>query len=295
MEAQTLSAPESSRADLSRLRLRLKELRAENSAQWTAKVNPDRALQYLAKSVDEVLRDLWSCSGFGDATLVAVGGYGRGELSPFSDVDLLILMPDGYRESDIAAPAERLVSALWDIGLDAGHSIRSIDECMVAATEELSIATALLESRWVAGPKPPVKRLMERWFATMDVKEFAQGKLLELQQRHGRHQDTPYSLEPNCKESPGGLRDLQVLRWVTTAFGLGHRWRDLATNELITTHEARELARCQRLLNTKPPRQLQMMTRSSKSLATLAAPSSFWMRPSFRNTSTTTPRSWQKL
>lgn len=262
MEAPTVTAPSPSTAspaspepgcaaiDLGRLRQRLKDCRAENAKLWTPRANPDRALRHLAKSVDAVLTELWSCAGFGNATLVAVGGYGRGELSPYSDVDLLILMPDGYQETTIAAPAERLVSAFWDIGLDAGHSIRSIDECMTAAQDELSVATALLEARWIAGPKAPVKKLLERWFETIDIKEFAQGKLLELQQRHGRHQDTPYSLEPNCKESPGGLRDLQVLRWVTTAFGLGHRWRDLALNSLITEFEARELARSQRLLNT---------------------------------------------
>lgn len=262
MEAPTVSAPSPSTAsssaaspgcgaiDLHALRQRLTQYRADNAKLWTPRANPDRALRHLAKSVDSVLSELWACAGFGNATLVAVGGYGRGELSPFSDVDLLILMPNDYQEPEITGPAERLVSAFWDIGLDAGHSIRSIDECMQAASEELSIATALLESRWVAGPKAPVNRLLKQWFDTINVKEFAQGKLLELQQRHGRHQDTPYSLEPNCKESPGGLRDLQVLRWVTTAFGLGHRWKDLATNDLITEPEARELDRCQRLLNT---------------------------------------------
>jgi len=193
MEAQTVTAPAPSRAnptpaqagcaaiDLAALRQRLKDYRAENAKLWTPKASPDRALQHLAKSVDAVLAELWACAGFGNATLVAVGGYGRGELSPHSDVDLLILMPDSYQESEITGAAERLVSAFWDIGLDAGHSIRSIDECMAAAQDELSIATALLEARWVAGPKAPVKRLMRRWFETIDIKEFAQGKLLELQ------------------------------------------------------------------------------------------------------------------
>jgi [protein-PII] uridylyltransferase len=200
------------------LRDTLRQARADNAAAWTATARPAPLLRQLAHSVDEVLTRLWQDHGLAGASLVAVGGYGRGELFPHSDVDLLILIPDGTTEAMIASPAERLVSALWDIGLDASHSIRTLQECMDGAAGDLTIATSLLEARWVAGPKAPVRRLRQSWFECIDVKDFAQGKLLEMQQRHGRHQDTPYSLEPNCKESPGGLRDLQILRWVTTAF-----------------------------------------------------------------------------
>ena len=234
--------------DLRALKQMLLDARAANAALWTTRDSPATALAALSRDVDRVLRLLWESAGFHEATLVAVGGYGRGELFPYSDVDLLILMPNGYQESTIAAPAERLVSALWDIGLEAGHSIRSLDECIEQATNDLTIATSLLESRWLAGPKSPLKKLMSRWFAEIDIKDFAQGKLLEMQQRHGRFQDTPYSLEPNCKESPGGLRDLQVLRWVTTAFGLGEHWHDLTAAGLITEAEASQLQRDQRTL-----------------------------------------------
>ncbi len=232
-----------------RLRHQMQAARAANTLLWGPRTNPVTPLRALSASVDGILRQLWTAAGFGGATLVAVGGYGRGELFPFSDVDLLILMPEGYQEADIAAPAERLVSALWDIGLDAGHSIRSTSECLAQSREDLTIATSLMESRWLAGPKAPVKELLHRWFTELDLKDFAQGKLLEMQHRHARHQDTPYSLEPNCKESPGGLRDLQVLRWVTTAFGLGHRWRDLGQRGLITEREASQLQRDQRMLS----------------------------------------------
>lgn len=219
-----------------------------NASRWTATSDPRILTRAFAKSVDDILRALWLAAGFGNATLVAVGGYGRGALFPYSDVDVMILMPDGYEESKIATPAERFVGMLWDIGLDAGHSIRSIAECIEQARQDLTIATSLLESRWIAGPKPPVAKLHKAWFEHMNVRDFAQGKLLELQQRHGRHQDTPYSLEPNCKESPGGLRDLQVLHWVATAFGLGSEWSDLSKNQLITPREAHQLRRDQRTL-----------------------------------------------
>ncbi len=233
---------------LAELRDALRAARAANAAAWTATARPAPLLRQLARSVDAVLTRLWQEHGFAAASLVAVGGYGRGELFPHSDVDLLILIPDGTTESMIASPAERLVSALWDIGLDASHSIRTLEECLDGAAGDLTIATSLLEARWIAGPKAPVRRLRQAWFECMDVQDFAQGKLLEMQQRHGRHQDTPYSLEPNCKESPGGLRDLQILRWVTTAFGLYHDWGGLAHRGLITDREARELRKSQHLL-----------------------------------------------
>lgn len=207
------------------------------------------AMRGLARGVDAVLKDLWQDFGIRHAALVAVGGYGRGALAPYSDVDLLILMPENYSEEAIRSAAERLVTAFWDIGLDAGHSIRSVSECITQAQTDLTIASALLESRWICGPRSLHQQLERAWFEGINVKDFAQGKLLEMQQRHGRHQDSPYSLEPNCKESPGGLRDLQVLRWVTRAFGLGHRWDDLANNGLITAREATELQRAQKMLH----------------------------------------------
>ena len=232
------------------LRAKLLLARQSNQTLWTQDANPAIPLGEMSKAVDEILRALWADAGIPKATLVAVGGYGRGELFPFSDVDLLILMPEGYEESEITGPIEQLVSQFWDIGLDASHSVRSVSESIQHAQEDLTIATALLEARWLAGPKAPVKQLLNEWFSAINIQEFAQGKQLELQQRHARHQDTPYSLEPNCKESPGGLRDLQVLRWITTAFGLGKTWTDLKRERLITDREARELTKAQRLLQT---------------------------------------------
>ena len=246
MEAQTVSDATS---PIEALKQSLNEARAVNASAWTASVNPATPLAELSRQVDRILVRLWDHYGFGNAALVAVGGYGRGQLFPHSDVDLLILLPEGLVEDQIREPAERLVSALWDIGLDAGHSIRSVRECIVQAKSDLTIATALLESRWIAGPKHLVRELHEQWRQSIAAPEFAQGKLLEMQQRHARHQDTPYSLEPNCKESPGGLRDLQVLHWVTTAFGLGKKWSDLARDGLITEREARELVKSERLLH----------------------------------------------
>jgi len=235
-------------SDIGSIRNTLRAAREQSAALWTARAHPGAALTQHSRDVDQALRSLWQRGGLPGATLVAVGGYGRGELFPYSDVDLLILMPEGYNESEASPLVERLVTSFWDLGLDAGHSVRSVSECIERARDDLSIATALLESRWISGPRAPLTQLTAKWFESLDIKEFAQGKLLERQQRHGRHQDTPYSLEPNCKESPGGLRDLQVLRWVTTAFGYGPRWSDLAKAGLISEREADELRRAQRLM-----------------------------------------------
>ncbi len=230
---------------IEQIRDSLKQARQAHFGRWTPKANPETLLREHAKIVDKALADLWAGYQIAGSALVAVGGYGRGELAPYSDIDLLVLMPEGYEDWAIADAAQALVTALWDIGLDVGHSIRSVSQCIEHARQDVSIATALLESRTIAGPKHLVRDLKKAWAEQIQVAAFAQSKLLEMQQRHARHQDTPYSLEPNCKESPGGLRDLQVLRWVTTAFGLSPKWADLARDGLITLVEARELARGQ--------------------------------------------------
>ncbi len=234
--------------NIEQIRNTLKRARQAHFERWAPKSNPEVLLREHAKIVDQALTALWASVSVAGASLVAVGGYGRGELAPYSDIDLLVLMPEGYEEAEITRDAEALVTALWDIGLDVGHSIRSVSECMEQAKQAVSIATALLEARHIAGPKALVRALKKAWAEQLQVTDFAQSKLLEMQQRHARHQDTPYSLEPNCKESPGGLRDLQVLRWITTAFGLSPRWQDLARDGLITEIEARELARGQKRL-----------------------------------------------
>jgi [protein-PII] uridylyltransferase len=149
---------------LGTLRKSLRQARERNASLWTPRTNPVTAMRRFSRDVDGILRALWNDFAIPQASLIAVGGYGRDALAPFSDVDLLILMPEGYREAAIAPQAEALVSGFWDIGLDAGHSIRSLSECMQQAQDDLTIATALLESRWIAGPKPPVAALKHAWF-----------------------------------------------------------------------------------------------------------------------------------
>ena len=198
----------------------------------------------LARHVDTTLADLWQGAGLpAGAALVAVGGYGRGELFPYSDVDVLLLLPDGPTPPDdaTAAAVSDFVTACWDIGLEIGSSVRTVDECMAEAAREVTVQTALLEARFICGARRLFTRSVHAHTAAIDPKAFLRAKTLEMQQRHVKYEGTPYALEPNCKESPGGLRDLQVVVWVARAAGLGRTWGQLASKGLITPFEARQL------------------------------------------------------
>jgi [protein-PII] uridylyltransferase len=209
---------------------------------------PDPLVRGMARSTDELLCGLWSAVGLEDHCLVAVGGYGRGELFPFSDVDLLILMPAGISEESNQRKIEDFVTACWDNGLEIGHSVRTIAECLSEASKDVTVQTAMLEMRFICGERQLALSLHTAFTSALKPAEFFSAKLLELRQRHHRFEDTPFSLEPNCKESPGGLRDLHVILWVARAAHLGTDWRELADSGLITPSEAKSLARNERLL-----------------------------------------------
>ncbi len=203
-------------------------------------------LKDLCRCVDQNLSEIWKSFKFPkEVSLVAVGGYGRGELFPYSDVDVLILLATAP-DKELKEKLESLVQVLWDIGLDIGHSIRTVDECMTEAAADITVKTALLEARLIAGSRNNFRDLKARYDEAMHPQQFFQAKLLELHQRHVKYEDTPYSLEPNCKESPGGLRDLQVILWVAKAAKLGDSWAELAARGLITATEAHQLKRNER-------------------------------------------------
>jgi [protein-PII] uridylyltransferase len=149
--------------------------------------------------------------------VIAVGGYGRGEMAPFSDVDLLFLTPykqTAWSESVI----ESTLYILWDLKLKLGQSVRSIDDCLRLAREDLTIRTALLEQRFLCGDRAPYEELDGRLWQDLFRKtgpEFVEGKLAERDARHERHGGSRYLLEPNLKEGKGGLRDLQTLHWIS--------------------------------------------------------------------------------
>jgi len=187
----------------------------------------DRALL-----VDRVIVAAWRHFNDGknaNIALVAVGGYGRGELHPGSDIDLLMLTGRNIRKSQDAIAS--FLAFLWDIGLEVGHSTRTVAESKSACKHDLTIATTLMESRLLCGPEKLYAKLIKA-VAPPDIwpsRAFFEAKLKEQQNRHHKYDDTAYNLEPNIKGSPGGLRDIQIIHWVTN--------RHFNTNDLSSLVE----------------------------------------------------------
>ena len=210
------------------------------------------ALHRMAALADSMLTQLWQSAGMPEnCALLAVGGFGRSELFPYSDVDVLLLLPDGAspeHDADLKGRIEGFISNCWDLGLEIGSSVRTVEECLSEAARDVTIQTALLENRVITGNSKLAAQFQKAFFAAMDPRAFFVAKTLELRQRHTKFEDTPYALEPNCKESPGGLRDLQVILWVAKAARLGDNWKALAQNGLATAFEVRQIQRNEALL-----------------------------------------------
>ncbi|MEO5809104.1 MAG: DUF294 nucleotidyltransferase-like domain-containing protein, partial [Sphingomicrobium sp.] len=148
-------------------------------------------------------------------TLVALGGTGRGEMAPYSDIDLMLLVP-GRRAAWCEQVAEALLYMLWDLKLKVGQSVRTVDEAVSLAKADMTVRTAMLEARWLWGDRA-LSDLAEDRFRREVVagtgREFVAAKLLERDQRHARMGDSRYVVEPNVKDGKGGLRDLHALYW----------------------------------------------------------------------------------
>jgi [protein-PII] uridylyltransferase len=231
-----------------RWRQTLREGRAQLREQYFARPDARILLHRHRQLVDGILRGLWVGYGMPPTlALVAVGGYGRGELYPYSDVDVLILRPESAAEDDERAIG-RYLSALWDIGFEVGHSARTLAECRREMQNDVTVRTTLLENRLLAGSRRLFRALRDVVAQDLDVRAFYDAKVLEQQQRHIRHHDLSSNLEPNIKESPGGLRDLQTVLWIARAAGIGTRWSQLASRGLLTQDETRHIARSERVL-----------------------------------------------
>ena len=177
-----------------------------------------RLVEDRAWCIDQILREAWAqfdWSEDADIALLAVGGYGRGELHPYSDIDLLLLLDSADHEI-FRDSIERFLTLLWDIGLEVGQSVRSVDECASEAQADLTVVTNLMESRTIAGPERLRQRMIEVTSTSRmwPSKEFFLAKRAEQTTRHAKYNDTEYNLEPNVKGSPGGLRDIQTILWV---------------------------------------------------------------------------------
>ncbi len=212
--------------------------------------NPASLLKKQTKLIDELLNLVWEHSALNnEVTLIAVGGYGREELFPYSDIDLLILLPDNVSDEQ-NEEIGTLIGILWDLGLNIGHSVRSLQECIDEAANDSTIQTNLLESRLLCGSQVIYTRFFIEIKQQLDPTNFLASKVSEQNNRHAKFNDTAYNLEPNIKESPGGLRDIQTILWLSQSQGLGNNWLELAKNGVISQEELTEIKRHERNLHT---------------------------------------------
>ena len=230
------------------LRAKIKQKKQRIFSKLDRKTDYQSLLSKHAKQTDALLRSLWKQKLASiDATLVAVGGYGRGSLFPYSDVDVLILISDTLKKTEETKIAS-FISTLWDIGLDVGHSVRKIDECIDESKKDISTQTNLMEARFLIGSKSLYSQFTKVISQNLEEKKFCDGKMVELKQRHSRHNDSFQNLEPNLKESPGGLRDLQTILWISQAAGYGSSWEAIRSSGIITKSEQLQLEKHERAL-----------------------------------------------
>ncbi len=184
-----------------------------------------------------------------EITLVAVGGYGRGELHPKSDIDLMLLLKQAESE-ETKAILEQFLMLLWDIKLEIGHSVRTIDECIEESANDITVATNIMEARLLSGSEALFNEMKEKTSAPKiwDSKAFFQAKLEEQIKRNGKFNDTAYNLEPNLKESHGGLRDIQMIGWVAKRHFNANSLSDLVKEGFLLDDELNTLLTGQHLL-----------------------------------------------
>jgi [protein-PII] uridylyltransferase len=233
-----------------------RQVLVEGSAQLRQRFADDEPVEALvrdrARMVDVVLRSAWALhvgAHVRDVNLVAVGGYGRGELHPSSDIDVLILLPKS-EVVEAEAGISQFLTFLWDIGLEVGHSVRTIDDCQRESAADVSVATTFIEARLLAGPEH-LFQSMRRALGQDKVwssKAFFEAKVAEQQARHHRYHDTGYNLEPNVKASPGGLRDIQTIGWVAKRHFGAETLDELVGHGFLTAAELRKLRQAQAFL-----------------------------------------------
>ncbi|HEU4530877.1 MAG TPA: [protein-PII] uridylyltransferase [Steroidobacteraceae bacterium] len=232
-----------------------REALRKGGAELTERFSQDEPVETLvrdrARLVDALLEKAWrlNATQAADLALLAVGGYGRGELHPCSDIDVCILLPKSDSQS-WQPGLERFLTFLWDIGLEVGHSVRTIDDCQRESLADISVATTLIESRLLAGPAGlygAMKQAIapERVWSAQD---FFEAKVAEQVARHHRFHDTAYNLEPNVKSSPGGLRDIQTIGWVAKRHFGTDTLDGLVPHGFLTRNELRKLQAAQAFL-----------------------------------------------
>ena len=230
----------------------LRQAHEELKARFVAEEPVEELVHARSALIDAALREAWRmhCAAQAAWALVAVGGYGRGELQPCSDIDILLLVPQPP-DAPGSAVIGTLVAFLWDIGLEVGHSVRTVEQCAEESAADVSVMTTLLEARLLAG-RAELLGAMRTALAperVWPVKEFFEAKVREQVERHLKANDTAYNLEPNVKTGPGGLRDIQTIAWVAKRhFGGADTLDALVTHGFLTVAELRRLQQAQAFL-----------------------------------------------
>jgi [protein-PII] uridylyltransferase len=232
-------------------RVLLRQAHEELRERFYAEEPVEELVHARAALIDAVLREAWRLHGgrLSEWALIAVGGYGRGELHPASDIDILLLAPRAPDGAGSAA-VEQLVTLLWDIGLEVGHSVRTVSECREECIGDVGVMTTLLEARLLAGHEPQFAAMRDALAPEhiWPVKQFFEAKVHEQSARHLKANDTAYNLEPNVKTGPGGLRDIQTIAWVAKRQFGADSLDGLVTHGFLTLAELRRLKQAQAFL-----------------------------------------------
>ncbi len=205
-------------AEATEIKQRIQQQELEQQQHYDPQLPVNQLIRAKAQFIDDILIACWQrwLNSHGVAlALIAVGGYGRNEMFPYSDIDILILLDQDNLAPETTQLIEQFSSYLWDIGLKPGQSVRTLPECIQNATDNQCIFTTLLEARLITGNAKLFSSLQQIVNENIwPTEKFYKAKLKEQQQRHDKHHDTAFNLEPNIKEGPGGLRDIQTITWI---------------------------------------------------------------------------------
>ena len=228
----------------------LKQFQIRQFSEFEAGAAVSDLIRERSYFVDQVLKEIWAhfIKEQAGLSLIAIGGYGREELLPFSDIDILILIEDEVHANESLS---QFITLLWDLRFDLGHSVRTVNDCFEEGKNDVSTATSLLESRLIIGELALYEKMQTIWksrrfWPTLD---FFKAKLKEQRARHKRFNDTVYQLEPNVKESPGGLRDIQTIYWVAKRHFNAASINELIEHNFLSAEEFREIETGLRFLN----------------------------------------------